>query len=162
MLPSHFTHDLSTLFALPSWYDCFPHTSAMVWELPSQLADSLKTSLTLPLLSECFPAFFSWSKDFSHTALKVWGLPSHFPHGFSASRYIWIWARYQFDKRKISMNLQLHGPVLCLFNSSCYFDKGVVFIFHTLNHEHLGHHDRHLCASSPAIRCKMSIISFIT
>jgi hypothetical protein len=53
------------------------------------------------------------------------------------------------------VNIQLYGPVFYLFWLLLLFDRGIVIIFHTVNHEHLGHHDRHLCASLPSIYCKM-------
>jgi hypothetical protein len=42
-----------------------------------------------------------------------------------------------------------------LFGSSSHFEKGIVIIFHALNHKHMGHRDRHLCARLPAMYCKM-------
>ena len=42
-----------------------------------------------------------------------------------------------------------------IFGSSSYFDKGIIAIFHTLNHKHLGDGDRHLCARSPTTYRKM-------
>ena len=76
-----FTHDLITLFALPLSYDCFPHTSLMVWELPSQLPDSLRTSSHFPY---CLSAFL----HFSHGLRTSHILPSRsegFPHSLMVS-----------------------------------------------------------------------------
>jgi len=156
-----FTHDLSTLFALPLSYDCFPHTSLMVWELPSQLPDSLRTSSHFPY---CLSAFL----HFSHGLRTSHILPSRsegFPHSLMVSVLPNV-SEYEQDisliKGRSAWIYSCMDLFYVFFNSSCYFDKGVMFIFHTLNREHLGHHDRHLCASLPAICCKMSIISFIT
>lgn len=80
ILPSHYPHDLSTLFALPLLYDGFPHTSFMVWQLLLQLPGCPMTSQVLPLhfshglrTSHLLP---SLSEDFHHTSLTVWELPS--------------------------------------------------------------------------------------